>query len=45
VGTPAGAVRAGADVLVVGRAVTGADDPERAAAAIADEVAGAVPGA
>ena len=32
VGSPAGALRAGADVLVVGRAVTAATDPETAAA-------------
>jgi orotidine-5'-phosphate decarboxylase len=41
VATPGDAVRAGADVLVVGRAVTDADEPEAAAAAIADEVAAA----
>jgi orotidine-5'-phosphate decarboxylase len=41
VATPGDAVRAGADLLVVGRAVTGADDPEAAASAIADEVAAA----
>lgn len=35
VGSPAGALRAGADVLVVGRAVTAAPDPEAAAAALA----------
>jgi orotidine-5'-phosphate decarboxylase len=35
---PGAAVRAGADILVIGRAVTGADDPEAAAAAIADLV-------
>jgi len=34
-GTPAEAVAAGADVLVIGRAVTQADDPAAAAAAIA----------
>jgi orotidine-5'-phosphate decarboxylase len=34
-GTPAEAVAAGADVLVIGRAVTQADDPSAAAAAIA----------
>jgi orotidine-5'-phosphate decarboxylase len=37
--TPAAAIRAGADLLVLGRAVTGADDPEGVAAAVADEVA------
>jgi orotidine-5'-phosphate decarboxylase len=34
-GTPAEAIAAGADVLVIGRAVTQADDPAAAAAAIA----------
>jgi orotidine-5'-phosphate decarboxylase len=34
VGTPAEAIAAGADVLVVGRAVTAAPDPEAAAAAL-----------
>jgi orotidine-5'-phosphate decarboxylase len=34
VGTPAEAIAAGADLLVVGRAVTAADDPEAAAAAL-----------
>jgi orotidine-5'-phosphate decarboxylase len=38
---PADAIRNGADVLVVGRPVTHADDPAAAAAAIAAEVAGA----
>ena len=37
--TPAGAIGAGADVLVVGRAVTAADDRAAAAAAIYEEVA------
>lgn len=37
--TPAGAIAAGAGLLVIGRAVTAADDPRRAAAAIAAEVA------
>jgi orotidine-5'-phosphate decarboxylase len=32
--TPEEAMGAGADVLVVGRPITGADDPQRAAAAI-----------
>jgi orotidine-5'-phosphate decarboxylase len=43
---PASAVRAGADILVIGRAVTGAEDPEAVAAAVAHEVATsvAVPG-
>jgi orotidine-5'-phosphate decarboxylase len=34
VGTPAAAIAAGADLLVVGRAVTAAPDPEEAAAAL-----------
>ena len=38
---PGAAVRAGADILVIGRAVTGARDPEKAAAAVSDEVAAA----
>jgi orotidine-5'-phosphate decarboxylase len=40
--TPAEAIRAGADLLVIGRAVAHADDPREAAAAIADEVAAAL---
>jgi orotidine-5'-phosphate decarboxylase len=39
---PAGAIGAGADILVIGRAVTAAGDPEAAAAAVAGEVAAAV---
>ena len=39
---PADAIRAGADWLVIGRPVTGAPDPEAAAAAIATEVAVAI---
>lgn len=38
---PAEAVRAGADVLVIGRPITAARDPAQAAAAIAAEIAGA----
>lgn len=38
VATPGAAVRAGADYLVVGRAITGAADPRAAAAAIAEEI-------
>jgi orotidine-5'-phosphate decarboxylase len=38
---PGAAVRAGADILVVGRAVSGAEDPEKVAAAVSDEVAAA----
>ena len=37
--TPRQAVDAGADWIVVGRPITGADDPARAAAAIAAEIA------
>jgi orotidine-5'-phosphate decarboxylase len=40
--TPADAVRAGADILVIGRPITGAADPAAAAKAIADELS-AVP--
>ncbi len=40
--TPTAAIAAGADLLVIGRAVTHADDPVRAAADIAAEVAAAV---
>jgi len=40
--TPASAIAAGASVLVIGRAVTHADDPAAAAAAIVAEVADAV---
>ena len=39
--TPSSAVAAGADLLVIGRAVTRADDPATAAAAISAEVASA----
>jgi orotidine-5'-phosphate decarboxylase len=38
VGTPAQAIEAGADVLVVGRAVTASDDPAAAAAALAAQL-------
>jgi len=37
--TPRDAIEAGADLLVIGRAVTGADDPAAAAAALTAEVA------
>jgi orotidine-5'-phosphate decarboxylase len=37
--TPLEAVRAGADILVIGRPITAAEDPAKAAAAIAEEVA------
>ena len=39
VATPAAAIAAGADILVIGRAVTAAPDPDVAAAAIVAEVA------
>ncbi|HLX78092.1 MAG TPA: orotidine-5'-phosphate decarboxylase [Acidimicrobiales bacterium] len=39
VGTPQTAIRSGADLLVIGRAVTRAEDPGRSAEAIATEVA------
>jgi orotidine-5'-phosphate decarboxylase len=38
IATPAAAIRAGADYLVVGRPIRGADDPEKAAEEIALEV-------
>jgi len=37
--TPSGAMAAGADMLVIGRAVTAAEDPEAMAAAVLEEVA------
>jgi orotidine-5'-phosphate decarboxylase len=37
--TPGDAIAAGADILVIGRAVTSAEDPEAMAAAVVDEVA------
>ncbi len=40
VSTPAAALAAGADLLVVGRPITGADDPGAAAALIAADLAG-----
>ncbi len=42
--TPGAAVRDGADLLVIGRPVTQADDPAAAASAIAAEVAQALDG-
>jgi orotidine-5'-phosphate decarboxylase len=39
IATPGAAAAAGADILVIGRAVTAAPDPKRAAEAVADEVA------
>ena len=38
--TPADAIAAGADFLVIGRPITGADDPADAAKRIADEIGG-----
>lgn len=43
VATPAAAIAAGASVLVVGRTVTAADDPSRAAAEVVAEVLGELP--
>jgi orotidine-5'-phosphate decarboxylase len=43
VATPAEAIRAGADYLVVGRPITAAPDPEAAARAILDEISSALP--
>ena len=40
--TPTSAIASGADVLVIGRAVTHADDPIKAAISIAAEVAAAI---
>ena len=40
VATPAAAVRAGADLLVVGRSVTGASDPRDACGRVRAELAG-----
>jgi len=42
VATPAAAIRAGADYLVVGRPITAAPDPEAAARAIVEEIASAL---
>jgi orotidine-5'-phosphate decarboxylase len=42
VATPAEAIGQGADWLVIGRAVTGADDPEAAAEAITRDAADAL---
>jgi orotidine-5'-phosphate decarboxylase len=41
IATPAEAIRAGADYLVVGRPITAATDPLAAATAIAEEIGGA----
>ena len=43
VATPAEAIRAGADYLVIGRPITGAPDPEAAACAILEEISSALP--
>jgi orotidine-5'-phosphate decarboxylase len=43
VATPAAAIRAGADYLVVGRPITGAADPAAAARAIVEEISSALP--
>jgi orotidine-5'-phosphate decarboxylase len=43
VATPAEAIRAGADYLVVGRPITAAPDPESAARAILEEIKSALP--
>jgi orotidine-5'-phosphate decarboxylase len=43
VATPAEAIRAGADFLVIGRPITGAPDPEAAARAILEEISSALP--
>jgi len=42
--TPARAIAAGADHLVVGRPITQAKDPRQAAEAIVQEIAGALAG-
>ncbi len=43
VATPAEAIRAGADYLVIGRPIAAATDPEAAARAILEEIASALP--
>ena len=43
IATPAEAIRAGADYLVIGRPITAAPDPESAARAILDEISSALP--
>jgi orotidine-5'-phosphate decarboxylase len=43
VATPAEAIRAGADFLVIGRPITGAPDPKAAAQAIIEEIGSALP--
>ncbi len=44
IATPASAIRDGADVLVVGRPITGSPDPAGAARAVVTEIAGALAG-
>jgi orotidine-5'-phosphate decarboxylase len=43
IATPAQALAAGADLLVIGRPITGADDPRRAAELIAEECRSSLP--
>jgi orotidine-5'-phosphate decarboxylase len=43
VATPAEAIRAGADYLVIGRPITGAPDPQAAAQSILEEISSALP--
>jgi orotidine-5'-phosphate decarboxylase len=43
VATPAEAIRAGADFLVIGRPITGAPDPQAAAQSILEEISSALP--
>jgi orotidine-5'-phosphate decarboxylase len=43
IATPAEAIHAGADYLVIGRPITGAPDPEAAARAILEEISSALP--
>jgi orotidine-5'-phosphate decarboxylase len=43
VATPAEAIRAGADYLVIGRPITGAPDPEAVARAVLEEISSALP--
>ena len=43
IATPAEAIRAGADYLVIGRPITRAPDPEAAARAIVEEISSALP--
>jgi orotidine-5'-phosphate decarboxylase len=43
IATPAEAISAGADYLVIGRPITGAPDPEAAARAIVEEISSALP--